>query len=262
MTSKMKRPETADGELEMFPEFPPRYDMQNILHLHIAGYMTTLSRHFGSPESTLVLGEVPVYPRPSRNARVPDLIVAFNVNPATVVAQMGYAIEVQGKPPDFALEVASVTTALNDYTRKRDDYAAFGIPEYWRFDPTGGRRYDVPLAGDRLVGNAYQPIEIISAADGRLWGHSDILNLDLCWENGELRWWDPVAARYLETHAEEANARWVAETLAETERAARLAERAARLAAESLAETERASRLAAEARIRQLEEEQRRRQDP
>ena len=61
--------------------------------------------------------------------------MAFNVTPATVVAQMGYAIEVQGKPPDFALEVASVTTALNDYTRKRDDYAAFGIPEYWRFGP-------------------------------------------------------------------------------------------------------------------------------
>ena len=254
MTSKMKRPGTSDGELDLFPEFPPRYDMQNVLHLYIAGYMTTLSRHLGNPESTLVLSEVPVYPHPSRNARVPDLIVAFNVNPATVVAQMGYAIEVQGKPPDFALEVASVTTALNDYTRKRDDYAAFGIPEYWRFDPTGGRRYDVPLAGDRLVGNAYQPIEINSAA-GRRWGYSDILNLDLCWENGELRWWDPVAARYLETHAEEANARRAAEVRAETERTARLA-------AESLAETERAARLAAESRIRQLEEEQRRGQDP
>ena len=64
----------------------------------------------------------------------------------------GYAIGEHGKPPDFVLEVASPTTASNDYTDKREEYAAFGIPEYWRFDPTEGERYDAPLAGDRNGG--------------------------------------------------------------------------------------------------------------
>ena len=86
-----------------------------------------------------------------------------------------------GKPPDFVLEVASPTTARNDYTDKRLDYASFGIPEYWRFDATGGRWYDAALAGDRLVEGAYQPITIHRSAASHLWGHSAALNLTVCW---------------------------------------------------------------------------------
>ena len=103
------------------------------------------------------------------------------------------------------LEVGSPTTALNDYTTKRDGYAAFGIPEYWRFDPTGGERYPTGLAGDRLVEGAYQPMSIVQVDSDNFWGHSDVLNLDLCWELGRLRWWDPVAQRYLTTYDEEAD---------------------------------------------------------
>ena len=40
-----------------------------------------------------------------------------------------------------------------------------------------------------------------------LHGHSDVLNLDLCWENGRLRWWDPTAQRYLLTFDETDEAR-------------------------------------------------------
>ena len=199
---------TADEKLESFPDFPPRDDMQNPIHLHLDGHQTMLVRHFGNRDTTLVLGEVPVYWYPSRNARVPDLTIAFNISRANIIDRNGYAIEEHGKPPDFVLEVASVSTARNDYTQKRQDYAAFGIPEYWRFDPTGGRRYDAPLAGDRLVEDGYQPINVIRTDENRLWGHSAVLNLDVCWEYGKLRWWDPAAGRYLETHDEEAEARY------------------------------------------------------
>ena len=58
----------------------------------------------------------------------------FGVDHAGIIDRHGYSIEEHGKPPDFALEVASVTTGQGDYTRKRDDYAVFGAPEYWRFD--------------------------------------------------------------------------------------------------------------------------------
>ena len=237
----------ADGSdrLEVFPDFGPRNDMQNPIHLHLDGHQTMLVRHLGQRETTMVLSEVPVFWYSSRNARIPDLTIAFNVNPAAIIDRNGYSIEEQSKPPDFVLEVASVTTARNDYTLKRDDYAAFGIPEYWRFDPTGGRRYDAPLAGDRLVEGAYQPIQLVRVDEERIWGHSAVLNLDVCWEYGRLRWWDPATQQYLQTHEQEAEARAAAEQI-------RLAEASARLAAE-------ADRDAALARVRDLEEELRRR---
>ena len=47
--------------------------------------------------------------------------------------------------------------------------------------------------------------------EGHYWGHSDSLNLDLCWEEGNLRFWDPVARIYLNTFADERAARSAAE---------------------------------------------------
>ncbi len=228
MTSK-PIPQTPVGQ---FPVFPPRGDMQNPIYLHNPAHQAALRRHFGSQDTTMVLGEVPVgrNPRQRRGLRVPDLLVAFGVGPARIIEQRGYSIEEQGKPPDFVLEIASPTTGRNDYTDKRRDYAAFGIPEYWQFDPSGDRYYDAPLAGDQLVGEEYHPISIVSTDGDHHWGHSTALNLDLCWEDGQLRWWDPAAGRYLRTFDDEAEERIA----------------------------ERAGRLAAEERVRELEAELRR----
>ena len=242
---------------DQFPERPPRYDMQNSLYRERPGHLTALARHFGSPDTTLVLGDIPVRHTFQRGLnplmlRYPDVIVAFGVNSAEVIARQGYAIDDQGKPPDFVLEIASPSTALNDYTTKRVDYAAYGIPEYWRFDPTDGDRYPTGLAGDRLVNGEYQPVTIHGTKESGYWGHSGALNLDVCWENRELRLWDPVGRRYLRTHDEEAEGR--------------ISERQGRIAAEAQRDAERQARIAAEAdaaeaqaRIRQLEEELRRR---
>ena len=204
MTSRLNPKTSPVGSGETFPDFPPRDDMQTALHLHKPSHLAALTAHFGNPDSTLVLCEIPVNRRVSqqRDLRIPDLLIAFNINAEFAVAQNGYAIEDQGKPPDFVLEVASVTTAHNDDTDKRRDYEGFGIPEYWRFDPTGGRRYDAPLAGNILVDGVYRPVEIIQVDETHLWGHSNVLNLDLHWEAGSLRWWDPEARRYLPTYEE------------------------------------------------------------
>ena len=237
LTTQANRPERRAE----FPAFPPRDDMQNAIYLHDEGHQAALRLHFGNRENVLVLCEVPVYWYPSSLVRIPDLMVAFDIERSLVIDQNGYAIGEHGKPPDFVLEVASPTTALNDYTDKREEYAAFAIPEYWRFDPTEGERYDAPLAGDRLLDGVYQRIEISGSVESGLWGRSDVLGLDICWEFGHLRWWNPETRAYLETHDEVSGAR-----LAEHE--AYLAEREARLA-------EREARLAAEARIRELEAE-------
>ena len=247
MTSKLGQQTPEVGTLEVFPDFPPRDDMQNSLHLDDPAHQAALTQHLGNYDTTIVLSEIPVRwtPSQSRGHRIPDLLVAFGVDRAQAVEQNGYSIQDQGKPPDFVLEIASVGTAENDYTDKRVDYANFGIPEYWRFDPTGNQRYDAPLAGDRLVGGAYQPIEIVEVEPEHLHGHSSVLNLALCWDHGQLRLYDPVSQRHLMTFAEERDARIA-------ERDARIAERDARIAAENRAD-------AAEARMRELEEELKRR---
>lgn len=236
--SPLRLPEKYAPE-DQFPERPQRTDMQNFLFRDRPGHGTALARHYGSPETTLVFGDIPVRHTFQRGLtpsmlRYPDLLLAFGVNPAEAIARNGYAIDDQGKPPDFVLEIASIHTALNDYTGKRRDYASYGIPEYWRFDPTGGDRYPSGLAGDRLVDGEYQPITIHEQEEGGYRGHSEVLNLNLCWENGQLRWYDPATQRYLLTHDEEADGR---------------------IAAETQRDTERQARIAAEARLRQLEEE-------
>ena len=123
--------------------------------------------------------------------------------------------------------------------------------EYWRFDPSGGEYHDAPLAGDLLVDGEYRPLEIMAEPDGRHWGYSAALGLEVWWDNGEIRFRDPASGRFLPTITETVEARQSAEARAE-------AERAARAFAEEQAEAERAARQAAERRVAEMEAELRR----
>ena len=250
MTLKPVAPAPDAAKIIRFPDPPPE-EMTAYYKVNFPGYPGSLADHFGNPDTTIITSEVAAALLPSADwegVRYPDLLIAFNADPAANIARSGYLIPEQGKPPDFVLEVASESTGERDETRKRRDYAAMGIPEYWRFDPSGGNWHSAPLAGDRLVGGNYQAIPIHRTEAGHYWGHSDELNLDLCWEDGELRLYDPVSQRYLTTHQEE--------------RDARRAEAARAEAAETERDAERDARLAAEARIRQLEEQLSSQQNP
>ena len=171
----------------------------------------------------------------------PDCLVSFGVDFSSeeISSVNGYVINEIGKPPDFVLEVASQTTGRRDYIDKRVIYAGFRVAEYWRFDHTGGRYHDVALAGDRLVGDSYEPIPVETGSDGIIRGHSAALQLELHWHQGRLRFWNPATGEYLPD-------------LTET--------KAQRDAAQRRADEEQAARLAAEARIRELEAELNRRQ--
>ena len=233
MTPRPMIPKAEAGEIIPFPDAPPE-ELTAFFSINFPGYPPSLAEHFGNPDTTIILSEVAAALIPTRSYEgvlYPDLLIAFGVHPDLWGARNGYLIPEQGKPPDFVMEVASESTARRDETLKREAYAAMGVPEYWRFDPTGGGRYSTHLASDRLVDGLYVPITIHRTDDEHLWGHSDSLNLDLCWEQGDLRFWDPVARRYLHTFMEESAARREAEARA----------------------------AAAEARVRQLEEELRRR---
>ena len=74
-----------------------------------------------------------------------------------------------------------------------------------------------------------------------VWGRSPTLNLDLCWDDGRLRYYDPVVGNYLLNWQEERDAKEVAQTAAQTAQAA--------------TETERAARQSAEDRVAELEAE-------
>ena len=163
-----------------------------------------LEAHFAHRNDVLIAGGGYLRrdPRDGSEIFAPDCVVAFGVDPAAIVSRNGYVISHAGKPPDFVLEVASRSTGRRDYTVKREGYAGYGVREYWRFDHTGGQSHDAPLAGDVLNGEEYTPVPINRDPDGLVWGHSEVLGLDLCWDNGALRLRDPSAGRFLLTPEE------------------------------------------------------------
>ena len=164
----------------------------------------TLLAHFGDRPDMLICGEG--YLRRYANdpgGPVPDCAIADGIaDPDAVIWRNGYVISEVGKPPDFVLEVASRSAGRRDYTVKRDSYAELGVREYWRFDPTGGRYHNAPLAGDTLVDGEYVALEIVSEPDGRHWGYSEFLGLELWWEEEKLRFRDPETGEYLLTPEE------------------------------------------------------------
>ena len=221
-----------------FPDPPeiPDEKMTAFDHLSINGNAHFLAEHLGNPETTLVAGEHYLSLRFTRRlagVRYPDLLVAFGVDPAAYRRTNAYVIEEQGKPPDFILEIASPSTRSVDYGPKREDYAALGIPEYWRFDERAqsGRSR---LAGDRLDREEYRPIAIEEPDEGVAQGYSAVLDLYLRWEQGQLVWIDPATGRSIATLASE----------------------------RARADSERAARLTAEARARELEAELHRLRNP
>ena len=143
--------------------------MTRFRYVHLPGNSHHLFQWFGEPETTLVAAELWMTLAPHSqeiSLRRPDLTIAFEVDPSLYYEQNGFVVSDQGKPPDFVLEVASPSTADIDVGPKRDDYAALGVAEYWRFDHTG-EHHGQRLAGDQLVDGRYRPFPIRELA-GRL----------------------------------------------------------------------------------------------
>ncbi len=202
------------GGFVRLPDPPEPEDMNNHLYLNSQGNSLHLARHLGNEDTTLIIAGVYISPEPT-GSRLglfePDLLIAFNVDPAACVARNGYVISEQEKPPDFVLEIGSRSTGRRDVTVKRDGYAALRIPEYWRFDPSGGEYHGAPLAGDRLEGGAYQPIPVERIDDRTFQGYSVVLDLNVRWEDGQLGWHDPATGRHIVRFDDERTARMAAE---------------------------------------------------
>ena len=238
MTTGPVAPASAEDRTTIFyPESDgmplPDGEFQSPLFREI---VSTLAAHLDDRPNTNVNGNTFIYYEEGNPRRFvsPDCYVAFDISLEPIERFNAYLIWEVGKSPDFVLEIGSPSTASTDRVEKRELYARLGIAEYWRYDATGGDFYGEPLVGEYLAEGEYRRIEMNREADGMVWAHSPLLNLDLCWDEGRLRFYDPAARVWLLNQMEE---------------------RAARESAEARVEAEQAARESAEARLATLEDE-------
>ena len=193
-------------------------------------------RYENDPD-VLVAGDVLIYPQRGKRRRcaAPDVLVAFGVPKRP--HRPSYKVWVEGKAPDFVMEVASEGTWEADRGWKWDLYAAAGVREYWLFDPTG-EFFDPPLEGYRLEDGEYVPVDACGGTP-ELVLPSEVLSLWLRPDDGYVRFHDPVTGEDLRTLAEEA--------------AERQRECAKRRRAEAKATKEATERRRAEAKIAEME---------
>ena len=182
-----------------------------------------LANHFNRRPDVFVAGDLLVYYRMNDNTTrvAPDVFVVFGASGKHL--RDSWIVWRERAAPDFVLEVASPSTWQRDATEKRDIYAAMGVPEYWRFDPTGDF-FTPELVGERLIDGEYHAMSLERDGDGMLWGRSAVLGLDICVLPGlELRLYDPGTQQWLLTHRESEEARLTAEAELRESETARLA---------------------------------------
>ena len=167
------------------------------------------------------------YDRSDLNIRIqPDCYVAFGVDVQAIRERELYLPWEVGKPPDFALEVASRTTARRDRTTKRDIYIRIGVPELWLVDGTGGEMHGAPLTGWRLENGEYAPIPITSESGGGVSGYSPATGLRLRFADGRFHFQDPSTGEDLVDTLEDRRAHRETRAALEAERAELESERA------------------------------------
>ena len=181
---------------------------QNREIMEVLGLLNARFTDFGFRPDVFIDNDTNICYNP-RNLNVrlaPDVYIAFGVDAEAIRPRKIYLPWEVGKVPDWALEIASESTSRQDVNRKPAIYAQIGIPEYWRFDPSGGRYHGTPLYGGRLAGITYDPIPLTTEPDGILKGYSEILELSLCWDEGWPRFYDPAAGAYLDNWRQEREA--------------------------------------------------------
>ena len=208
-------PDVADVPEDAMEQNLELSEIENLLR----AYVTDFGRR---PDIFLDRDTNVCYDPANLNVRIaPDLYLVWGVDARAIRPRKLYLPWEAGKPPDWALEVASSSTAWRDVNRKPAIYARIGVPEYWRFDPTGGGYYGQPLYGGTLTGGAYRPIQTTTEPDGILKAYSKALGLSLCWDEGWPRLYNPATGEYLENWRQERAARQEAEAAMQEAEAAR-----------------------------------------
>lgn len=204
----------------------------------------TLERYFRDRADVYVSGNLFIYYEAGNRAAVvaPDVFVVFGVPKRQ---RSSYLLWEEGQAPAFVLEITSRSTRRKDQVDNPPRYAAWGVQEYFQYDPTGDY-LTPPLQGQRLLNGVYHAVPTQQLADGTLVVSSAVLGLELHLQDNDLRFYQPATGQRLLSHDEAEEARLAAEA------AQRQAE-----AAQRQAEAERQALLA---RVAELEAQLRRQQ--
>ena len=154
--------------------------------------------------------------------------------------------------PAFVLEITSKSSEEDDLDKKRRRYAAWGVSEYFLYDPRV-EHLTPPLRGLSLAGGRYREMRERVLPNGERGLVSEALGLHLWLRGRELRLYDPDTGADLLTPAEQ-TARAEAESARADSEARARAQAEARADGEAArADSEAARADAAEARSRELE---------
>ncbi len=200
---------SSDGEplAESKLQFTP---LTETVHVPATCYYW-VDRRYRDRADVFVAGNLLLYYRMNDNeVRVaPDVLVVFGVEDYPRDSYIVWRED--GKIPDFVMEIASPSTYTRDLSEKRHIYAALGVTEYWRFDPTG-KLFSPALEGERLANDEYEAIAVAADEAGILRGRSAVLELDICVRPElQLRLYDPATETWLRNLDESED------TLAETQ---------------------------------------------
>ena len=132
-----RRYELIDGELvEMPPESEPNNAIAQELFWLLASAQIVMRRLIKLYACQI---QVPVLQSGDAANRFPDLVVLRKEHLRLTQSQL--TIKLDMPPPQLIAEVVSpgrenIENYQRDYIRKRAQYAARGIPEYWLIDPS------------------------------------------------------------------------------------------------------------------------------
>ena len=104
--------------------------------------------------------------------------------------------------PDVVVEFASLSTVRKEAGEKKEKYRQMGVREYWLVDPAGGY-HDPQVQGFQLVDGAYEQLPSEEGPEGMVAVWSPLLQLELRFADGQLRFWDREKAQYVELPEEE-----------------------------------------------------------
>ena len=161
-------------------------------------------RYRGRQDLYLGFDMLVYYERGNREAAVaPDVFVSFGVPSRE---RPSYFVWLEGKPPDAVWEFGGPLTVKGDAGEKKETYRRMGVREYWLVDPVGGV-HDPRVQGFELVDGAYEQLPCEQGPDGSVAVWSPVLQLELRFAQGRLRFWNRETAQYLELPEDEAEAR-------------------------------------------------------
>ena len=160
-----------------------------------------LKYHFRGCRDLLIARDMLVFYKWGEDeiALAPDVFVSFGVPPGP---RSSYVVRREGKPPDVVVEFASLSTVRKEAGEKKEKYRQMGVREYWLVDPAGGY-HDPQVQGFQLVDGAYEQLPSEEGPEGMVAVWSPLLQLELRFADGQLRFWDREKAQYVELPEEE-----------------------------------------------------------